>query len=59
MAVVSIDKQLVSALDRIHRDVSRQVCRWQYDNMKDTYSCQHMIVTGRQLVDEVNRVNGW
>ena len=49
---------MLAALDRLHRELAeRQPCRWSYDGGRDTYSCPHLSVTGRDVVNRVNGMN--
>ena len=53
-----LERQMLAALDRLHRELAgRQSCRWSYDGGRDTYSCPHLSVTGREVVDRVDDMN--
>ena len=53
-----VERQIVAALDQIHRELAGAApCRWSYQGVKDTYTCPHTSVTGRQVVDRVESFN--
>ncbi len=53
-----IERQILSTLDRLHRDLAdSQPCRWQYDGLRDTYSCCHMSLTGKEVISRVEMMN--
>ncbi len=56
---MNVDKQIVSALDRMHRQYSVAPCAWKYNSKYDTYYCKHIVLPGREVIAEVSKVNGW
>ena len=57
-----IDKQITKTLDYLHRTLSSntwEVCRWKYKSKSDTYVCEHIALTGKQVVEYINYCNGW
>lgn len=59
MVLLNADKQIVSALDRMHRVIARKPCAWKYNSKHDTYYCKHIVFPGREVIAEVSKVNGW
>lgn len=55
----NVDKQIVAALDRLHKTVGHGPCAWKYNSKHDTYYCKHIVFPGREVITEVNKVNGW
>jgi len=54
------EKQILSSLDQIHRELSSVApCRWQYDGVQDVYSCTHLRLSGREVIDRVHTFNRW
>ena len=54
------EKQILSSLDQIHRELSSVVpCRWQYDGVQDVYSCTHLRLAGKEVIDRVHTFNRW
>ena len=54
----TVERQILAALDRLHRELTdSQLCRWQYDGVKDNYSCPHLSVTGREVISRVEMMN--
>ena len=52
------ERQILSSLDQQHRDLVGPVpCRWNYDGKTDTYSCQHLKLPGRAVIDRVEGMN--
>ena len=52
----TIDRQIMNALDKIH-DPFKEPCRWQYDGLKDIYSCEHMTIKGYDVISRVEAMN--
>ena len=54
----TIERQILAALDQLHRHVSGiEPCRWAYDGGRDEYSCRHLSFIGREVIDQVERMN--
>ena len=54
------ERQIVAGLDQLHREFGvREPCRFQYDGHggNDTYSCEHIRLTGHALIEHVNWFN--
>ena len=53
------ERQIVAALDRLHRDMvgSLLPCRFHYTGRTDTYSCAHCSFAGRDVVGWVDSIN--
>jgi len=51
-----IDQQICKALDRMHYELAgyREPCRWRYDGKSDTYSCEHVSIQGKHVIEQVN-----
>lgn len=47
------DQVIAKALDRLHTDLAgyRKPCRWHYDGKTDIYSCCHIELKGRTVID--------
>ena len=53
-----VETQIASSLDQLHRElVGGDPCRWTYDGLKDAYSCVHLRLTGRVVIDRVQGFN--
>lgn len=54
-----IGRQIVSILDRLHRleTGATDPCRWTYNGIKDSYSCDHLVLEGRAVIGEYERHN--
>ena len=54
----TVDRQIVAGLDQLHREtVGAGQCRWQYDGVKDEYSCPHLRLGGRVVIGRVEGFN--
>lgn len=54
----TVDRQIVAGLDQLHREaVGRELCRWQYDGVKDEYSCPHARLSGGVVIGRVEGFN--
>ena len=53
------ERQIVSALDRLHRDTvgSHEPCQFTYDGRTDIYKCAHRSFTGHDVIGSVNDMN--
>lgn len=52
------ERQILAALDRLHREMAdNQPCRWRYDGGRDNYSCSHLSLSGRDVIDRVEAMN--
>jgi len=49
----STDKQIHSILKRLHREMHspERDCRWQYHDKEQIYSCIHLSISARDVVD--------
>lgn len=47
------DKMICKALDRLHADLAgqRAPCRWRYQADRDVYLCEHLALTGKQVIE--------
>lgn len=55
-----LERQIASSLDQIHAELAQSKgsrCRWEYDGGKDTYSCPHIAISGRDMVARIDRFN--
>jgi hypothetical protein len=58
MSSTSVDRQIVSGLDQLHREMAGTgQCRWEYDGAKDEYSCPHLRLGGRVVIGRVEGFN--
>jgi len=56
--VNATERQIVAGLDQLHRQAAGYTpCRWAYDGIKDLYSCSHIEVTGRCVINHVEGMN--
>ena len=55
----SVDRQIVSALDRLHREIygNHEPCRFTYDGVADTYICDHQTFSGHDVIGSVEKMN--
>lgn len=55
----SVDRQIVASLDQLHHEATGMIkpCRWSYSGGQDTYSCPHIKLTGREVIDRVSGFN--
>ena len=54
----TVDRQIVAGLDQLHREtVGTGQCRWEYDGVKDEYSCPHLRLSGRVVIGRVEGFN--
>lgn len=54
------ERQIVAALDRLHRDMAGGgQCRWEYNGRggQDTYSCPHLSLSGKEVIGLVEGMN--
>ncbi len=54
----NIDKQIVNALDTIHREMfgtrkDDSPCRWYYSGFKDIYHCEHTALFGGEVIARI------
>lgn len=53
-----VETQITASLDQLHRElVGAASCRWTYDGRKDEYSCAHLRLTGKVVIDRVQGFN--
>ena len=60
---MSVDKQIVCALDQLHRELTgereKEACRWQYKGGTDNYSCHHLSLSGKTVIEKVESFNSF
>ena len=58
LAGSTTERQIVASLDQIHREmVSHEPCSWDYDGGKDVYSCPHIALAGKVVIERVEGFN--